>query len=174
MAQSISRRLLTVEAQVQSQTIPREICSGCNITNTHLVFSQQQLLPVQRRSTQSNPSDMSNGQPTDLAALRSTFDVLRSRLRCNFVTSCHLRPCKRSKGVQSGQLWGCGKTVIWFCAKHWHTDRAEWWAARTGAEHGPLISCLRPSPLSERSGLLSHAHSTLSAPPAEFTQCLNL
>ena len=109
MAQSVSHRLLTVEAQVQSQTIPCDICSGCNVTTIHLVFSQLQSLPVQRPSLQSNPSDMSNGQPTDRATLRSTFYVRWSRLCCNFVTSRHLRPCRRWNGVQWGQLEGVGR-----------------------------------------------------------------
>jgi hypothetical protein len=115
---------------------------------------------------------MSNGQLTDRATLRSTFDMRWSRLCCNFVTSWHLRPYKRSKGVQSGQ------TVRRVCEDSRLVLRQTFTYRQSRMiGHGDLVKKTvhwshDPSLFSRRSCLLFHGYSNLSTPSAEFTQPL--
>ena len=138
MAQSVSHRLLTVEAQVQSQTIPCDICSGCNVTNTHLVFSQLQPNALPYKAIHLVCQTNSRPNVPLFAALFMCVDrdfavILWRHVICVPVGG------EMAFSEDSWRVWADSHLVLRQTLTYRQIiDRAR----RPGAEDGPLISCL--------------------------------
>jgi len=169
MAQAVSRRLLTVEAQVQSQTIPREIVADATSptliwfshNNSYFLFN-----PVPYQVIHLACQTDSRPFVPLFAALLMCVDIDFVVILWRHVICVPVRG-QRASSLDSEE--GVGRQSSSFAPnidiQTVQNDRTR----RAGAEDGPLKSCLKRSLFSTRSGLPFHGYSNLPAPSSEFT-----